>query len=203
MRPQVQALPSERLPDVIDVMADAFAHYPLMHHIVGPDGDVPARVRDLVALFVTRRHRRGGPMYGVVDPASDQLAGAVILTLPKEPAASEAFVEWHAARWQFLGPEAQRRYDHYAALWPSLEATPHHHLNMIGIRPAYAGLGWARPLLEHVIALSDADPGSSGVTLTTEVPRNVALYRYFGFEVVGRQPVTAALETWGFFRAKR
>lgn len=203
MRPEVQALPPADLPEVIDVMAEAFAQYPLMHHIVGSDGDVAARVRDLVALFVTRRLRRGGPMFGVRHPETGHLAGAVILTLPGEPAPSGDFVSWHQARWQSLGPEAQARYDHYAALWPSLEATPHHHLNMIGLRPDDAGRGWARPLLQHVITMADDDPASSGVTLTTEVPRNVRLYEYFGFRVVGRQTVTAGLETWGFFRPKR
>ena len=203
MTPTVRALPPERLPDVVDVMADAFAEYPLMLHLVGPEGDVSARVRALVDLFVSRRLRRGGPMFGVEDPDSGRLVGATILTLPGEPAPSVEWQAWQQTRWETLGADTKARYDHYAGLWPSLEATPHHHLNMIGMRRDFAGRGWARPLLEHVIALADQDPASSGVTLTTEVPRNVELYQYFGFQIVGRQSVTAALETWGFFRPKR
>jgi hypothetical protein len=37
------------------------------------------------------------------------------------------------------------------------------------------------------------------VSLTTENPRNVELYRHFGYEVVGQGPVGPGLQTWGMF----
>jgi ribosomal protein S18 acetylase RimI-like enzyme len=70
---------------------------------------------------------------------------------------------------------------------------------MIGVRRAYAGTGLGRRLLESVRRLSEEDPQSAGVSLTTENPRNVELYRHFGYEVVGHASVGPGLETWGMF----
>lgn len=197
---QSTPLTAADLPAVIDVMADAFRDYPVMRYVVGPDGDVIARTRRLIELFVTRRQRRGGPMLGVVDPDAGSLAAAAILTLPVEPPPPDDLAPWVDSVWAELGPEAFDRYQHYAATWPVLEPTPHHHLNMIGVRRAFAGRGLARRLLTTVADLADRDPGSSGVSLTTEVARNVSLYEHFGYHVVGHQQVAPDLETWGFVR---
>jgi hypothetical protein len=70
---------------------------------------------------------------------------------------------------------------------------------MIGVRHAEMGRGLARPLLEAVARLSHDDPGSCGVSLTTEVPRNLTLYEHFGYHVVGHARVSPALETWGLY----
>ncbi len=64
------------------------------------------------------------------------------------------------------------------------------------------GQGLARPLLEAAAAQSDDDPGSSGVSLTTELPRNLTLYQYFGYEIVGHARISSDLETWGLFRPR-
>lgn len=77
---------------------------------------------------------------------------------------------------------------------------PHLHLNMIGVRKRALGTGAGRRLLEAVHERSRADRRSVGVTLTTEDPRNVTLYQYFGYEVVGSHVVAPELTTWGFFR---
>jgi len=74
---------------------------------------------------------------------------------------------------------------------------------MIGVRPRARGKGRSRTLLEGVHRLSRTDPESAGVTLTTEVPENVPLYRHFGYQVVGHATVAPDLETWGFFRRDR
>lgn len=179
-------------------MADAFREYPVMQFVVGPGGDVDRRIRRLVELFVTRRHRRGGPMLGVFDDRG-QLAGVAVLTLPVEPPPPADLAPWVDAVWADLGSEAFDRYQQYAATWPVLEPTPHHHLNMIGIRRAHAGQGMARPLLMAVQEMAAADPESSGVSLTTEVARNVTLYEHFGYRVVGHKQVAPTLESWGFF----
>jgi hypothetical protein len=55
-------------------------------------------------------------------------------------------------------------------------------------------------LLDHLHALVEVDPGSRGVSLNTELPRNVELYRYFGYRITGHARVAPELETWGFFR---
>jgi ribosomal protein S18 acetylase RimI-like enzyme len=195
----VEPLSLERLDEVVDVFADAFQDYPVMRFTVGPDGDVAARVRRLVRLFVTRRTARGGPMYGLTG-AGGLLTGATLLTLPIEPPPPPIVEEISAGAWRDLGEGARLRYDAYAAASAFFGAlAPHHHLNMIGVRRAYAGTGLGRRLLESVRRLSEEDPRSAGVSLTTENPRNVELYRRFGYEVVGHAPVGPGLETWGLF----
>jgi len=198
MAPTVRVLSAQDLPAVIDVMADAFGDYPLMRFVLGSDGDVAARTRRLVEFFVTRRQRRGGPMLGVCDD-SGRLVGAAALTLPVEPEPPADLAAWVEGVWAELGEAACERYTHYAATWPVLEPTPHHHLNMLGIRRQWAGQGMARPLLMAVEAMAAADPVSSGVSLTTEVARNVTFYEYFGYTTLGHKQVAPGLESWGFF----
>lgn len=200
MTPSVRLLTPAQLPDVIDVMADAFRDYPLMQFVVGPDGDVAGRTRRLVELFVTRRQRRGGPMLGVFDESTGLLAAAAALTLPVEPEPTADLAAWVDAVWAELGPAASDRYTLYAGTWPVLEPTPHHHLNMLGVRQAYAGQGMARRLLTAVAAMAAADAGSSGVSLTTEVPRNVTFYEHFDYRQLGHKYVAPGLESWGFYR---
>jgi hypothetical protein len=55
-------------------------------------------------------------------------------------------------------------------------------------------------LIEAVIDISRERPGSEGVTLTTEDPANVPLYRHLGFQVTGHSRVAPELESWGLVR---
>lgn len=196
----VERLPVDRLDDVVDVFADAFAGYPVMRMTVGDEGDVAARERRLVRLFVTRRVARGGPMYGVKETGASELAGAILLTMPHEPPAHEDVAAISAAAWRELGEEARLRYETYAAASNFFAGyEPHHHLNMIGVRRAQKGGGLGRILLDAVRALAEADPQSAGVSLTTENPRNVELYRHVGYDVVGEGQFGPGLQTWGMF----
>ena len=197
--PRVEPLTLDRLDDVVDLFTDAFHDYPVMRFTVGAAGDVEARVRRLIRLFVTRRRARGGPMYGV-GGVGGGLAGATLLTLPVEPPPTADVAEISAAAWRELGDDARLRYDAYAAASSFFgELPPHHHLNMIGVRRADAGSGLGRRLLDAVRRLSEEDPHSAGVSLTTENPRNVELYSHFRYELVGHAPVAPGLETWGLF----
>ncbi|MDQ3070514.1 MAG: GNAT family N-acetyltransferase [Acidobacteriota bacterium] len=203
MSSKAERLPPEDVDQVVEVMGDAFLTYPVMRFVVGDEGDIDARVRRLVELFVRRRIMRGGPAFGVPDPdATGRTIGAAILTLPVEqepPAAVWALAE---GAWRELGEPARARYDTYASASNLFAALPpHHHLNMIGVRPAFAGMGFARPLLDAVRGLAQADPASAGVSLTTELPRNVSLYQHCGYEIVAHAQVAPGLETWGMFLA--
>lgn len=170
----------------------------------GTPEELSARERRLVDLFVRRRIARGGPAFGVNhrdNSTGKRLVAAAILTLPHEPEPPPEVPEMTVATWLDLGDEARRRYDAYATAAGLFDALPpHHHLNMIGVRPAHKRQGLARPLIEAVLGLAEADPRSGGVSLTTEVPMNVELYRHFGFEVIGEARVTPDLKTWGMFR---
>jgi GNAT superfamily N-acetyltransferase len=196
-------LPPERRDDVIDVLADAFDDYPLMHWVVGPGGDVAGRVRRLIAFFVSRRVMRGGPLLGVAD--GNRLVGAAAITLPAEPAPPPGITALDLDVWRDLGEPARKRYQSYADTTAPFFAGlgRHYHLNMIGIRNSHKGQGLARPLLDAVQQMSDAEESSTGVSLTTERPRNVKLYEHFGYAVVARKSVSDDVQTWGLFRRRQ
>lgn len=74
------------------------------------------------------------------------------------------------------------------------------HLNMIGVRAAARGRGLGRAVLEAVHDLSERDSGSTGVSLVTSRDENVSLYRYFGYDLLGRADLEEGFSVWGFFR---
>jgi GNAT superfamily N-acetyltransferase len=193
-------LPPSRRDDVIDVFADAFHDYSLMRWVVGPEGDVAGRVRTLIAFFVSRRVMRGGPLQGVVD--GDRLVGAAAITLPVEPAPSPGITALEVQVWRDLGEAARERYQAYADMTSPffIGVGPHLHLNMLGVRASHAGQGLARPLLEAVHQMSDLNPDSAGVSLTTEREKNVRLYEHFGYSVIAHRQVSDEVETWGLIR---
>lgn len=200
----VEALPlaADRRDDVIDVFSDAFHDYPVMRWVVGPEGDVAARVRRLITLFVSRRILRGGPMVGVF--IEETLVGAAILTLPVEPEPPLGLTALAEDTWRELGEGARARYQRYVEVTAPFFAGvgSHHHLNMIGIRRSHAGQGLARPLLDAVQEMCIADPASAGVSLTTERDRNVELYQHFGYVVLAQTTVADDLQTWGLVKPR-
>lgn len=193
----------------MNVFADAFDGYPVMRFTVGDQGEVAARERRLVRLFVERRVARTGPMFAIAEKnPSRNLLGAILLTLPGEPPPGPEIDRISAAAWRELGEEARLRYEEYAAASNFFaEYEPHVHLNMIGVRRAQKGSGLGRVLLDAVRQIAEQNPGYSGISLTTENPRNVDLYRHFGYEVVGEGrfgPFDSAQgrpahQTWGMF----
>lgn len=191
---------------VVDVFADAFSGYPVMRFTVGDEGDVSARERRLVRLFVERRVARGGPMFGVrasewsEGSQASEFDGAILLTIPEEPPPGPEIAEISAAAWRELGEDARLRYDDYTRASNFFsDYGPHLHLNMIGVRRVRKGSGLGRLLLDAVRQLADDNPAYSGVSLTTENPRNVDLYQHFGYEVVGEGQFGGNLKTWGMF----
>lgn len=195
----VERLTPSRTSEIVSVLFDSFHDYPVMRYVVGPDGDVDERLRRLIDFFVFRRAWQGGPLLGVVD--NGDLVAAAVMTLPSEPQMPADVAERRDALWAELGDDARKRYEQYAAGASKalVVGRPHHHLNMIGVRRAAQGQGLARPLLEAARALSIDDPTSSGVSLTTETPRNLTLYEHFGYQVTGHAQIARELETWGMF----
>ena len=61
-------------------------------------------------------------------------------------------------------------------------------------------MGLGRILLDAVHEMSRLDPHSPGVSLSTEVVRNVPLYQRCGYQITNHERVTDDLETWIFFR---
>jgi ribosomal protein S18 acetylase RimI-like enzyme len=195
----VEQLGSEDLPKVVDVLCEAFFDYPVMRFVLSESHAYPADLRRLVTFFADTRLHRGEVVLGI--RGDDGLLAAGLVSY-LDARVSPPIVGEHRERlWARLGPVARARYEAFGAVASTFEVSaPHLHLNMIGVSASARGRGLGRTLLEAVHDLSAADDRSEGVTLTTEDPANVALYEYFGYEIVGRRYVGGAFTTWGFFR---
>ena len=197
-----EILPREKesVADVVDVLCDAFADYPVMRYVLGPEnGDYETDLRKLIDLFVMARDFREEHLLGIRDGAD--LAAAAIVSRPDGSPAPAEFLEYRQRVWTELGAEAEARYEAFGqACAPFQPEVPHLHLNMIGVRAGAQGRGLGRELLEHVHQLSVADSESHGVSLTTEVEANIVLYEHFGYRLVGQARVSPELRSWGFWR---
>jgi GNAT superfamily N-acetyltransferase len=196
----VRTLSREDVPQVVDVLCDAFHDYPVMRLVLGAtSGPSDPRLRRLIEFFVMARALRDEPMLGV--SAGGALAAAAIASYPDRSVHPRELDTLREAVWRELGSAERGRYDGCGRVWQSLAVdVPHIHLNMIGVRGSAQGKGLARLLLDRVHRLSRETPGSIGVTLTTEDPANVPLYQRVGYEIVGQARLAPDVETWSFFR---
>jgi len=199
----------------VEVLCDAFRDYPVMRFVMGgpealapgwtPPADWDLRLAAMVTFFVMGRVLRGEPVLGLEMPRGWQtsLAGVATMTLPGSGPAPEGLDAYRARAWTLLGEQARERYEALGLMWSTFHTPePHHHLNMVGVRREFAGKGVGRILLDGVHRFAAADPSSAGVSLTTEDPRNVELYRHLGYEVTAEGEMAGALRTWGMFRPR-
>jgi ribosomal protein S18 acetylase RimI-like enzyme len=192
---------SDRADDIIDVLCDGFADYPIMRYVVGEEGDYQARLRTLIGFFAGNRFLRKDAIIGA--SVDGELRGVALCSLPDRVSPPE-MDQLRERTWAALGPEARARYERCVEVWtPIGVAEPNVHLNMIAVPSCYQGQGLGRALLDRVHALSHERDDSRGVTLTTEVEANVALYRHVGYEVVGQGTIAPGLTTWGMYRPDR
>lgn len=192
--------------EAVDVLSEAFYDYPVMRFVVGEVGDdYGRRLRHLVSFFTRARFVRGDLVLAVVE--DDVMQAVANINLPREAPAAEAssvdpLEPYRRKVWADLGNAARDRYEAYGraadgAPFPE----PHYHLGMIGARRSQKGKGHARLLLDRLHALSADHAVSRGVSLATELERNLTLYEHFGYRIVSHERVAADLETWGFFRS--
>lgn len=98
--------------------------------------------------------------------------------------------------------------DHLDALLATFEQMaqwhpkePHWYLAMIGVDPKHQGQGVGAALMRHALARCDREHAVA--YLETANPRNIPLYRRFGFEVIGEIQVGAAPKMTPMLRAAR
>ena len=184
----------------LSVLCEAFHDYPVMRFVLGAAPGYDCRLRTLIGFFVTARILREDLILGLTDD-DGAVAAVALVTLPREREPPEALAVRREAVWQELGPAERARYEAFGAAAREFDIeAPHHHLNMIGVRPSHAGRGHASPLLHHVHALAEMDPGSAGVSLSTESEHNVKLYEHFGDHQLGYARVAEELEMRAMFR---
>jgi GNAT superfamily N-acetyltransferase len=171
-----------------------------MRYVVGEAGkEYDARLHAVVDMFVSARVLLGHTIFAIED------AGRVVAVATTTPTGERQthpdFPARREAVWKILGDNAKARYEGLVEIWERFNVPALHlHLNMLGVRRSHAGRGLGRRLLDEVHAMSRRDPESTGVTLSTEDPKNVPLYQHVGYEVIGHARVTDDLETWSFFR---
>lgn len=184
----------------VRALSEAFTDYPAIRYIIGTGwGDADARLARLVHFFCMARVYRDEPV--VLAENEDGVAGVALISWVEERDDNEALRQLRAALWRMLGEAARTRYGVFGETLDAFTTDePQIHLNMIGVSNAARGCGVGRALLDYVHAFSAARPGSSGVSLNTESPENVALYRHFGYEVVAQARVSPDLMSWGMFR---
>ena len=196
-------LSKDRFDETVSAFCNAFYDYAVMRYVIGDAGDAyDPHLRGLIGYFTQRRFARDHPVLGI-QSADGRLIAAANIDPPHaapRPASLETAYEKLCAT---LGETAMRRYDAFvAACAPFEPEEPHVHLGMIGVVREAQGQGHARTLLEAVHAMSRADPESSGVSLTTETPKNLPFYEHFGYRVLGRgETPDGGLVTWTLFRA--
>jgi GNAT superfamily N-acetyltransferase len=191
-------LDGPRADDVIGVLCDAFADYPIMQYVLGEGGDYGARLRTLIGFFAGARFLRQDAIIGV--SVDGELRGVALCSLPDQVPPPE-MDQLRERTWAALGADARARYDRCVEVWTPLGvAEPNVHLNMLAVPTKHQGQGLARALLDRVHALSRERDDSRGVTLTTEVESNVELYRHVGYRIVGQGTIAPGLETWGMYR---
>ena len=198
---QLEEVSLENIDEAVEVLCDAFHGYPTMQFIVGEAGEDYARqLKLLVGFFARARFLRGDHVLAAKQ--GDQMVGVANIVCPDSEAPAE-LERYRESLWQELGDEARQRYELFGeATEPLIVDEPHYHLAMIGVRQSHVKQGVARRLLEIVHEMSASNPDSKGVSLTTERPDNVDLYRQFGYQVVGRAELGEGeeLESWGMFR---
>ena len=197
----ITSLPASRAGAAVDVLVDAFHDYPVMRYVVGDAGDdYDRRLHRLIDLFVARRVDHGHPVLAVERDGA--VVGVATLTLPGDPGPPSAeFDAQRDALWRELGQDAKERMERLVEIWQRLTIPgPQYHLNMLGVLRAHAGQGVGRILLDEVHRISREHPESTGVSLSTEDPKNVRLYEHCGYEVRFHERVSPALETWILFR---
>jgi GNAT superfamily N-acetyltransferase len=193
-------LSRDDVPQIVDVLCDAFHDYPVMRFLLGSTaGPTDPRLRRLNHFFAMARASRDEPMLGVFTGAP--LAAVALVSYPERQVHAPELDALREAVWVEVGADARDRYEACGRVWQSLSVdVPHIHLHMIGVRGGSQGKGVGRLLLDRVHRLSRETPGSTGVTLTTEDPANVPLYQRAGYEIVGQARIAPELETWSFFR---
>lgn len=145
------------------------------------------------------RELRGEHVLGAFE--GDLLRGVALVSDPGGPPSPPEVDELRDRVWAELGVEARSRYERFGKIAAELIAdVPRLHLNMIGVRPEVRGRGIGSLLLREVHRLAATHPRAAGVSLTTEDPANVPLYRHAGYRESGHALVADGLTTWAMFR---
>jgi GNAT superfamily N-acetyltransferase len=195
---RVEKLSRANKEEVVAVLCQAFHDYPVMRFVLKSSGNnYDKDLTALIGFFCESRLIRNFPVLGIRDE-NGWLIGAALandavrhpLPLPEEPLQQLR---------KSIGKEAFARLVAYEDQSSKGEPTTmHHFLGMIGILPSYQGKGYAKHLMDAVKEIALANPESTGICLSTELPENVPMYERFGYRVISEADV-GELHCWCMF----
>ncbi len=193
----VRALGEDDLPEIVEVITDAFQDYPVIRFVLGDSPGYEERARELVEFFVRARLLKSEPLLGL--HSNGRIDGVALVSFPMNPAAE--LKDLRERLWKRLGLEERARYEAFShAAGESIVDVPRVHLNMLAVRRPLQSRGLGRRLIEAVHQIAVAVPDSQGVSLTTEDPANIPLYRHLGYRLTGEARISPELHSWAFFR---
>jgi ribosomal protein S18 acetylase RimI-like enzyme len=196
---EIFLLNQEDVPNIVGVLCDSFANYPVMRFVLNSETNYDHRLKVLIHFFVMARIFREEVMFGIGDRAD--LIGVALTSNPNNSIKIPELKNLRDKVWLELGPGPKARYEKFISICAQFEVDqPHIHLNMIGVRTEAQGKGFAGKLMNQVHSLSISDSNSEGITLTTEDPEKVSFYKYMGYNIIGEAMVTEELKTWSFFK---
>jgi GNAT superfamily N-acetyltransferase len=187
--------------EVVDVLWESFYDYPVMRFVLGDAPHYDRRLARMISLFVGARALLNDVMLGA------RHNGELIAVATTSDPAVAPHPELAAMReecWRELGADAKARYDLYVNAWDAMASSaPQLHVNMLGVRRAHQRGGLARALLDGVHGMARASDKWTGVSLTTESPRNVSFYERQGYQIIGQREVAPGWQAWSFWRSNR
>jgi GNAT superfamily N-acetyltransferase len=184
--------------EAVAALAAAFADYPLLV-LLCPDAKRRPRATAAFCRFLFRLSVRFGGAFGTPDRA------AVALAWPpgsEWPSRWDGFRAGGLAFFWHLGWRASRLITRLEGEFDAARVVhvpgPHWYVPLLGVRPEMQGKGLSRAVLRPVFEAADRD--RVPVYLETATEPNVAIYRRFGFELVGRRELTGGLPNWEMVR---
>lgn len=197
--PTVVPLSTSRVEEAARALASAFQDDPLQSYTF-PDPE--ERRRRSPAHFEALL--RFGQLAGQVMAGEAEASGAVVLIPPAAAFTAEMMEASGLTRLpETIGADAAARFgvviDFVEVLHHREMTGPHWYVMVLGVAPAFQGLGYGRALLRPMFERASAD----GVPcyLETAQPQNVQFYEHLGFRVLADtvEP-TSGLRVWAFRR---
>lgn len=193
----VEQLTREDRDEVVSILSSSFADYPVFRYILqdASEEDYPIVLEALVSFYTDLRYARDDLVLGTREDG--RLVCTALVNRPDTRGWPREVIG--PAR-QAIGEAAWSRMSGYEkrAAGPQPEAR-HYYIGMIGTVPEHQGVGHGSAILDSVARMSQGDPDSSGVYLTTETEGNVFLYRRKGYAVLGETDVDD-VHSWSMFR---
>lgn len=198
-RLQVVHLPESRLDECAMALTDAFMDDPLQSYTF-PDAGPRRRLSPAHFAALLRYGLLAGHVLSPADPG----AGAVVWLPPDAQHTPEMAEQSGLTRLtELLGTDAAARFgsviEFAEALHHRVITEPHWYTMVLGVPPAFQGLGYGRALLQPMLDRAAID----GVPcyLETTQPNNVRFYQHLGYAVIAEEmEPKSGLTIWAFRR---